>query len=123
MDENPVELFNMYVAHVGINTSTPEDAEDVAAKFCTLLGVPRVQTHPISVFAGTLIEVMNNGGRGEKGHIGLHVDNLPAAIEWFEARGMELNHDAVAYLPDGSLELMYFKDEIAGFAIHLTVDE
>lgn len=123
MSQDPVELFNMYIAHIGINTDSPEEAEAVAERFETLMGLTRNRPKKVSTFAGTLVEVMNNGGRGEKGHIGFHVDDLPAAEAWFEARGFELNEDSRLLFPDGTTELVYFKEEIAGFAIHLTVDE
>ena len=77
----------------------------------------------MSSFAGTLVEVMNNGGRGARGHIGLHVDDIDAAQAWYEARGVEFNEASRALCPDGSgrTYLIYFKEEIAGFAIHLTI--
>ena len=78
--DNPVELFGLRLAHVGINTSTPEDAASTADALCALLGVERgEEPFPVSSFAGSLVEVMNNGGRGSRGHIGLHVDDIDAA--------------------------------------------
>lgn len=119
----PVELFGMRVAHVGVNASSPEEAERVAALFCGLLGVERRQTDPVSTFAGTLVEVMNNGGRGTCGHIGLHVDDMAAAERWFAERGVALNEATRLPAADGSTRLIYLADEVAGFAIHLTTDE
>lgn len=119
--QSPVELFGLRIAHVGINTDSPEEADRVAGLFETLMGLPVRHTAPISTFADTLVEVMNNGGRGEKGHIGFHVDDLPAAEAWFAARGFEVNEDSRALNPDGSTFLVYFKQQIAGFAIHLTI--
>lgn len=119
--ENPVELFDLRIAHVGINTDSPEEAERVAGLFESLMGLERRHTAPISTFAGTLVEVMNNGGRGEKGHVGFHVNDIDAAERWFAARGFEINEESRALAEDGSTFLVYFKQEIAGFAIHLTV--
>ena len=121
--DDPVELFDLHVAHIGINTDSPEEADAVAAQFETLMGLPARHPAPISTFAGTLVEVMNNGGRGEKGHIGFYVNDIPAAEKWFAARGFEINEDSRALNPDGSTHLVYFKQEIAGFAIHLTEDK
>ena len=103
---NPVEAFGLRVAHVGINASSPEE------------GLAPVKT-PVSVFADTLVEVMSGCGRGEKGHIGFGVNDIPAAEKWFAARGFEINEDSRALNPDGTTKLVYFKREIAGFAIHL----
>lgn len=117
--ENPVELFDLRIAHIGINTDSPEEADRVAGRFETLMGLPANHIAPISTFAGTLVEVMNNGGRGERGHIGFHVNDLAAAERWFSARGFEINESSRTTLPNGN-HLVYFTEPIAGFAIHLT---
>ena len=122
--DNPVELFDLRIAHVGINTTSPDDASATADALCALLGVARgEEPFPVSSFAGTLVEVMNNGGRGEKGHIGLHVDDIDAAIAWYEARGVAFDESSRTLSPDGSgrTYLIYFKEQVAGFAIHLTI--
>ena len=122
--DSPAELFGLRLAHVGVNTTSPEEAAATADAFCTLLGIPRgEEPFPVSSFSGSLVEVMNNGGRGEKGHIGLHVDDIDAAQAWYEARGVEFNESSRTLCPDGSgrTYLIYFKEEIAGFAIHLTI--
>ena len=122
--ENPVELFGLRLAHVGVNTGSPEEAAATADAFCSLLGIERGdEPFPVSSLAGSLVEVMNNGGRGAKGHIGLHVDDIDAAQAWYEARGVEFNEASRTLCPDGSgrTYLIYFKEEVAGFAIHLTI--
>ncbi len=116
---DPVEVFDMHLAHVGINATSDEEAHDVARRFETLMGLATREMPP-SYFAGTLVEVMKGSGRGTKGHIGFHVNDLDAAAAWFSARGFEVDESSRAFLPDGSPLLVYFKDEIAGFAIHLT---
>ncbi len=120
--QNPVELFDLYVAHVGINATNPEEAEKIACQLSALMGIPTVEQPP-SFFAGTLVEVMKNGGRGTNGHIGFHVNNIPAAEKYFAERGLEVDETSRRLNPDGSTFLVYFKDEIAGFALHLTMDK
>lgn len=120
--QNPVELFDLYVAHVGINATNPVEAEKIARQLSALMGIPTVEQPP-SFFAGTLVEVMKNGGRGTNGHIGFHVNNIPAAEKYFAERGLEVDETSRRLNPDGSTFLVYFKDEIAGFALHLTMDK
>lgn len=120
--QNPVELFDLYVAHVGINATNPEEAEKIARQLSALMGIPTVEQPP-SFFAGTLVEVMENGGRGTNGHIGFHVNDIPAAEKYFAERGLEVDETSRRLNPDGSTFLVYFKDEIAGFALHLTMDK
>ena len=122
--ESPVELFGLRLAHVGITTTSAAHASATPDALCALLGVARgEEPFPVSSFAGTLVEVMNNGGRGEKGHIGLHVDDIDAAIAWYEARGVAFDESSRTLCPDGSgrTYLIYFKEQVAGFAIHLTI--
>ena len=122
--EDPKQLFGMYVAHVGINASSDEEAEAIVKEFSDLMGLARQVISPASVFASNLIEVLSPGrGRGTKGHIGFHVDDIDAAEKWFKSRGFEINEDSRVKNPDGSTYLVYFKHEIAGFAIHLTVQK
>ena len=102
--DNPVELFGMYVAHVGINAKNPEEAAQIAEDFSVLMGLPARDT-PASVFSGTLVETMKENGRGACGHIGFHIDE-----------------SSRKFTEDGSTRLVYFDREIGGFAVHLTTD-
>ncbi len=122
--QNPVELFDMHISHIGLNAATADEAEQIVQFFSAFMGLERNVTAPISVFAGTLVEVMLPGSaRGEKGHIGFYVNDIPAAEKWFAARGLEVNDQARALNEDGSTHLVYFKEPVAGFAIHLTCDK
>lgn len=121
-NQNPVELFDMYVAHVGINATDPADADRIAGEFSDLMGLEAHDT-PVSVFSDTLVETMKQNGRGTKGHIGFHVNDMVAAEKWFSEHGMEINEDSRAFNADGTTRLVYFKQEIGGFAIHITSDK
>lgn len=119
---DPAELFGLRLAHVGINASDEADAEADAERFQALMGLPRVVVAPVSVFAGTAVEIMKGVGRGEHGHIGFHVDDIPAAERWFAARGLRVDDSSRALNPDGTTHLVYFAEQIGGFAIHITED-
>ena len=115
---NPVEAFDMRIAHIGINAADEADAARAAALIEALFGLSQHDT-PISIFNDTLFEVMKGCGRGERGHIGLAVNDMSAAEAYFVGRGLTLNEDSRALNPDGSTKLVYFNEEIAGFAVHL----
>lgn len=117
-EEDPKKALGLRLAHVGINGGTPENAEKITRQLATLLGLGTTELAP-SYFVDTYIEIMKGAGRGEKGHIGFHVDDLPTAEAWFAARGFEVNESSRTALPNGS-HLVYFTEPIAGFAIHLT---
>lgn len=120
---DPVQDLGLRIAHVGINAASSEEAERIAERFATLMGLARNETAPISVFSGTLIETMRGTGRGTHGHIGFHVDDLDTAEAWFSDRGFTLDEESRVRMPDGSTRLIYFKEPIGGFAIHLTQDD
>ncbi len=115
---NPVELFDLHVAHVGINGADPADALEIAELFSTMMGLPVIET-PVSYFNDTVVEVMKQNGRGTKGHIGFAVNDIDAAEKWFAERGLEINEESRALNADGSTKLVYFKREFGGFAVHL----
>lgn len=119
--QDPVEKLGLRIAHVGINAASPQEAAEVADLFSTLMGLPAIET-PISVFSGTLVETMSGKGRGTHGHIGFHVDDIPAAEAYFASRGFTVNESSRALNADGTTKLVYFDRQIAGFAIHLTQD-
>ena len=116
--ENPVELFDLHVAHVGINGADPKDALEIAELFQTMMGLPVIET-PVSYFNDTVVEVMKQNGRGARGHIGFGVNDIAAAEKWFAERGLEVNEESRALNEDGSTKLVYFKREFGGFAVHL----
>ena len=66
-----------------------------------MMGLPVIET-PVSYFNDSLIEVMKQNGRGTKGHIGFAVNDIDAAEKWFAERGLEVNEESRALLPDGS---------------------
>lgn len=107
------------LAHVGINHGSREEAAKTANLFCTLFGLEPVE-HARCTFAGTAVECNDFQGPGEKGHIGFRTWSMPRALAWLEEQGVEWMEDYRKYDADGALSCVYFKDEIAGFAVHIT---
>lgn len=112
------EALGIRIAHLGINTESADRAQAIAQQFCDLLGVERHETG-VSSFAGDVVETMNEKGPGTLGHIGIHVDDLQEGIEFFQKRGYTFDENSQRF-QDGVPFLIYFDQEIAGFAVHLT---
>lgn len=121
MQKTPQELFGLRLAHVGINAADEVEAAAIAQLFSCLMGLETRET-PVSLFSDTMVEIMKQPGRGERGHIGFHVDDIPAAEKWFAARGFAIDESSRRLLPSGETQLVYFEQPIGGFAIHLTCD-
>lgn len=103
--------------HVGINTQGPEEAAEVAGKFSDVFGFEKLE-NPVSVFAGTTIEVMKKPYLGKNGHIGYGVTDMDAAIREIREKGLEPDMETAVYDDNHELVLVYLKGEIGGFAIH-----
>ncbi len=110
------KMLGLELDHVGVNASKDTDY-DIAKEFAKLLGSGVKETE-VSTFAGTTVEVMKKG-RGTHGHIAYRVNNTDRAVRYFESQGYEFLEESAQYDEKGKLKLIYFKDEIAGFAVHL----
>ena len=109
------------IAHVGINTGNEPDAVAGAAAFENLFGLafnPAKESEDAR-FTGTQIEWLKKPGRGTHGHIAIATSDLPAARAYLEEKGFAFDDDSVKYFPDGRILVIYSKEEIGGFAIHL----
>lgn len=118
MDQNAVALFDMAIAHVGINAQNPEEANGVATAFLSLFDFP-VRETSASYFSGELVETMKQNGRGTHGHIGFRVNDCEKAMKYFENKGVKFLDETKKYKEDGTCFFAYMEGEIGGFAIHL----
>lgn len=112
------QLFHMKVAHVGINAAGKEESRKWAEDFLRLMDLP-VRETPVSHFAGELVEVMNENGRGVHGHIGFSVNDVEKAMAYFQQRGMTPIEETKKFDEAGVCTFVYFEEQIGGFAIHL----
>lgn len=117
-NKNAAELFQMKVAHVGINAQNAEQAMGWAKEFLDFFGLETRET-PKSVFSGELVEIMKENGRGAKGHIGFAVNDCEAALKYFEAKGVSAIEETKKFDSQGKCYFAYLDREIGGFAIHL----
>jgi 2-dehydro-3-deoxyphosphogluconate aldolase/(4S)-4-hydroxy-2-oxoglutarate aldolase len=111
-------LLGLSMVHIGINTDN--GSQSAADFFAKAFGFSARATSA-SIFASEGIELMNNIGRGTHGHLAIGAYNVERARFHLESRGVVFDEATAKYNPQGKLIFIYLKDEVAGFAVHLTV--
>ena len=112
-------MLGLEFVHVGINGESKDEAMKAAKLFELMFGMPVRETSK-SVFAGDAFEFMNQKGPGTHGHIGIRTHFVDRAMAYFKRLGFEFDESSVTYdEKSGKPKFVYFKDEVAGFAIHL----
>ena len=109
-------MLGFELAHVGINAENEAEALATAKFFEDAFGFTSKNGNS-SVFAGTAVEVMKAGGPGRLGHIAIRTNYIDRAVRYMESRGYEF--EPAKYDAKGNMTAIYFKQEIAGFAVHL----
>lgn len=112
-------MMGIELRHVGINLTDQTQGDEAAQQLSRLTGWPVLGDSPTNCFVGAGFEVMKVQGRGQRGHIALAVNSLPRARWQFERRGYQFDESSLTHGPDGRPKLIYFTEEIAGFAFHL----
>lgn len=112
-------MLGFSFGHMGINCSGPEEMQAGADKMTALFGFGQ-EALPASIFASGGIELLKTPGAGQHGHIAIHVHSLPRAVAYLKAVGTEFPENAERYDADGKLLAVYLKEELCGFALHLT---
>ncbi len=111
-------MLGFNLKHVGINCSDAEESKAVTSVFDNYFGFEQ-KVGNSSVFAGTLIEAMNGNGRGTRGHIAIGTNSVQRAVNYLATvKGVEFIEETKGYKGD-KLNIVYLKDEIGGFAVHL----
>ena len=116
--EAQLNLLGFEVLHVGINAENDDAATKTANRFGELFGF-QANVLPHAIFSGQGIEIMKAKGRGKNGHIAIVTNSIYRAKAFFERQGIELDADSIKNDEKGNMRLIYFKEEIGGFAIHL----
>ena len=106
------------LAHVGINGQNPEEAESIASLLAEIFNL-QPRNGSSSFFAGNAVEVMRTPYLGRCGHIGMYTEDCEAAVKDLESRGFEVDMSTAKYRPDGTLNAVYLKREVGGFALHI----
>ena len=116
--EAVLNMLSLSLVHIGINTQAEDEALRGAKQFESLFGFA-VKNGNSSVFAGEGIEIMKTPFLGRNGHIAIGTTNVHKAAAFLERQGMGFNMDTVKTDIKGDWTVVYLKDEILGFAIHL----
>ena len=112
-------MLGLEFAHIGINNRAKKTGQDAAKLFSLMFGMPLRETSK-STFADPSFEFMHMSGRGKHGHIGIKTNFVDRAIAYFKRMGFEFDESSIDYdKKTGKPKFIYFKEEIAGFAIHL----
>ena len=113
------KMLGLEFIHMGINTESAEEAKKSAKLFELMFGMPIRETSK-SVFAGEAFEFMSGKGPGKCGHIAIRTNFVDRAMAYFKRMGFEFDEASVTYdEKTGKPKFAYFKEEVAGFAIHL----
>ena len=117
---NPVKFE---FGHVGINAQTPEEGVRMKNFFTEIMGYENYREIPASFFTeDNKMELMKKMGKGSMGHLGFFVESIPEAIEYLEEKGYPVDYSTARYDADGTtIRLIFLKEEINGFRIHITV--
>ena len=110
-------------AHVGINAQSPEEGARMKDFFTDVMGYDNYREIPASYFTvDNKMELMKKMGKGSMGHLGFFVNDMPKAIEYLEEKGYPVDYNTARYDADGTtLRLIFLREEINGFRIHITV--
>ncbi|GHT10228.1 hypothetical protein AGMMS49532_09750 [Endomicrobiia bacterium] len=111
-------MLGFEVQHVGINMPDAAGANKVASAFESLFGFTK-QERSGSFFAGSDIEIMKQQFLGKNGHIAVSTNNAARAVYYLRRAGVVFNEGTASYDEAGNLRIIYIKEEIGNFAVHL----
>ena len=112
------KMLGFELAHIGINCADESEAMTVSGSFEKMFGWEQ-KNGQNSIFAGSVIECMKQPFRGAKGHIAVAVNSVKRAVTQLKYQGIEVDMSSAKYDADGRMTVVYLKDEIGGFAVHL----
>jgi len=112
-------MLNFRIKHVGINSKDEAEAKKTATLLCSIFDFDYNDTE-LSVFTGSAVEVMKFMGRGSLGHVAIGADNVDRAEYYLGQRGFSFDESTRRVDASGRTTFLYLKDEIGGFAFHLT---
>lgn len=106
------------IKHVGINCNDADEAMSVGKVFENYFNLP-IKDGNSSMFAGTLVEIMKKQFLGTHGHIAISTNYPDRAFYHLQRKGVEFAMDTAKYDDKGRIKVVYLKEEIGGYAVHL----
>lgn len=111
-------MLGFELMHVGVNTTSEDEAVEVADSFEKMFGFTK-KVGGSSVFAGKAIEAMKKPYLGANGHIAIGTNYIDRAVYHLGLRGYEFDESTAKRDDKGNLKAIYLKGEFGGFAVHL----
>ncbi len=111
-------MLGFKLVHVGINCADEGEARRVAQTFSALFGL-EYKPGNSSDFAGGAVECMKKPYLGKNGHIAIGTNSVDRAMYQLGRQGVAFNESTLKRDANGSAKVVYLKDEIGGFAVHL----
>lgn len=112
------KVLGFEVVHVGVNAPDGESAGDICRTFERAFGFESRYGND-SDFAGDGLEIMKGAGRGASGHVAVKTNSLRRAVAELARRGFTVDESSTKYDKSGRPYVVYLRDEIGGFAVHL----
>ena len=113
-----MKMLGFKLVHVGINCENKDEALKGAQLIASLFGLD-TKVGNSSTFVGTEFELMHKPYYGKNGHIAIATNFPNRARAYLEAQGVEFIEESAGYDEKGELKVIYMKEEICGFALHL----
>jgi 2-dehydro-3-deoxyphosphogluconate aldolase/(4S)-4-hydroxy-2-oxoglutarate aldolase len=113
------EILGLTLAHVGVNAKPPLDFDGIAGLFARITRMPLIKTNESVTFIGSAIEIAKEPSHGAFGHIALATPSVERARYYMGLAGLKFDDGSTVRDDEGRQRLVYLKDEVAGFAVHL----
>ena len=112
-------MLGYKLKHIGINIDDEKKLEEEAKSLESMFGFD-INSGLESIFVGNQFELMKTHKYGEKGHIAIGTNYMERAVYHLEKQGVTFIEESAQYDANGKLTCIFMKNEINGFAIHLT---
>ncbi len=110
-------MLGFELKHIGMNTPSAEESMGTESHIAKLFNLV-VKEGNSSNFVGTQFEVMKKNYLGTHGHLAIGTNFIERAIAYYERKGVTFLQETNVE-KNGKRIAIYFKDEIAGYALHL----